>query len=200
MQTGLVPVDRSDMDRYPFDETLTAAQAGAPWACTQLYTDLNRPVAAFVRLRGVPDPDDVASEVFLQVFRGLGSFEGDEAAFRAWVFTIARRRVQDVWRARRHRPRPAPLDTAVDRAGGDAEAEAIQQLGDPRLAAMLEALTPEQREVVLLHVVADLPLRQVAAVTSRSVGAVKALQHRAVRALRRAASEGPVTATPAPAI
>lgn len=56
---------------------------------------------------------------------------------------------------------------------------------DPALVTALAALTPEQREVVVLRFVADLPLEDVARIVKRRVGAVKALQHRALEALAR---------------
>jgi RNA polymerase sigma-70 factor, ECF subfamily len=62
--------------------------------------------------------------------------------------------------------------------------------------AALAALTADQREVVALRFVADLPIDAVAAVTGRSPGAVKALQHRALQALAEELGEGwsPVSA------
>jgi RNA polymerase sigma-70 factor (ECF subfamily) len=50
---------------------------------------------------------------------------------------------------------------------------------------LLADLTPDQRHVLALRVIADLSLEQVAAATGKPVGAVKALQHRALATLRR---------------
>lgn len=176
-----------------FDRTLAAARGGEPWACARIYEDLKHPVLGYVRLRGAAEPDDVTSEVFLCVFRDLDRFEGDEGDFRAWVFTIAHRRVLDAWRMRSRRPRQARLGPEVDVEGGDTQDEALAGLGLGEIAQLLEQLTPEQRDVVLLRVLADLPLEQVAAVMGRSVGAVKALQHRALSALRRVIAEPPAS-------
>lgn len=188
------------MTTLPFERTLAAARAGEAWACARIYEDLKRPVVAYVRLRGAADPDDVTSEVFLSVFRDLDRFAGDEDDFRAWVFTIAHRRVLDTWRKRYRRPVTEPLPAQWEPTGGDAEEDALAALGDREVEAVLARLTPEQRDVVLLHVVADLPLAEVAAVMGRSVGAVKSLQHRALGALRRSLADAPVTDAPPAAI
>lgn len=179
-----------------FDETLSAARAGEAWACARLYEHLKGPAVTYVRLRGTRDPDDVTSEVFLCVFRDLHRFRGDEVAFRAWVFTIAHRRMVDAWRRRARRPGEAPLVTGLEFAGGDSEHEAVAALALGELEGLLGVLTAAQREVVVLHVLADLPLAEVAAVTGRSVSAVKALYHRAAGALRRAVGTRTAT-TPA---
>lgn len=177
----------------PFERSIAAARVGEAWACARIYEDLKQPVTAYVRLRGATDPDDVTSETFLCVFRDLGRFEGDESDFRAWVFTIAHRRVLDSWRKRSRRPVETWLDRSVEVQGGDAEDEAMAALGNADIAKLLDRLTPEQRDVVLLRVVADLSLEDVAVVMGRSASAIKALQHRALNALRRAVEEPPAT-------
>ena len=65
---------------------------------------------------------------------------------------------------------------------GDVEAEALSSLGDGWVAAQLGALTAEQREVVVLRIVAD---EAIAEVLGKRVGAVKALQRRAFRTLAK---------------
>ncbi len=176
-----------------FDRTLASARGGEAWACARIYEDLKQPVLGYARLRGAEDPDDVTSEVFLCVFRDLDRFEGDEDDFRAWVFTIAHRRVLDEWRKRSRRPRWLPLGPEVDVKGGDTQDEALAGLGLGEIERLLGRLTPEQRDVVLLRVLAGLPLEQVAEVMGRSVGAVKALQRRALNALNRLIGEPPVS-------
>jgi RNA polymerase sigma-70 factor (ECF subfamily) len=163
-----------------FDQVLTAAQAGAGWARARLYESLAPAVAGYVRSQGVDDPSDVTSDVFVAVLTGLPSFHGDESQFRSWVFTIAYRRVMDHWRARAKAPVLPASGTAPA-----AEDVALAGLGRERVRALLEELTPDQRHVLALRVIADLSLEQVAEAVGKPVGAVKALQHRALEALRR---------------
>jgi RNA polymerase sigma factor (sigma-70 family) len=175
-----------------FDEVLAAAQAGAAWALTRLYDDLARPVTAFVRLRGAEDPEGVASDTFIGVFESLGRFTGDESGFRAWVFTIARRRVLDDQRRRRRRPQHTDGEVP-EMSGGNVEEDALAAMSYGRVAAMLAHVTDPQREVLLLRFVADLSLEQVAAATDRSVGSVKQLQQRALSRLQKKLQQEAVT-------
>ena len=168
-----------------FDDVLMAAQAGAGWAFTRLYEDLAGVVHGYLRQQGARDPDDVASETFLHVFNGIGTFEGDEEAFRSWEFTIAHRRLVDERRRSSRRPSTTPIgdeehsdeqQDAVDRTVM-AEAEWV------RLERHLAALTSLQRDVVLLRVVAGLTVAETADVVGRSEDAVRQLQRRGLRTL-----------------
>ena len=173
-----------------FEQVLAAAQAGAGWARTRLYEDLAPAVAGYVRSQGVPEVADTTSDVFVSVLSRLGSFRGDERQFRSWVFTIAYRRVADEWRARARPTRPTPVDP-VELAGRSdatapaAEEQAMATVGNERLRRLLAELTPDQRQVLALRVIADLSVDDVAEIVARPPGAVKALQHRAIAALRR---------------
>jgi RNA polymerase sigma-70 factor (ECF subfamily) len=169
----------------PFDDVLAAAQAGAAWAFEVLYRDLAPSVTGYLRLHGAAEPDDLASETFIGVFTGLAGFTGDEGALRAWVFTIAHRRLVDDWRRLSRRPQVAddPADLTQFH-GGDVEDDALAGLGTETVHRMCAELPDDQRSVLLLRILADLTIEQVAQAMGRSVGATKALQRRGLRTLR----------------
>lgn len=202
METGLA-----------FDDVLRAAQAGAAWAFEVLYRDLAPAVTGYLRLHGAVEPDDLASETFVGVFTGLARFEGDEAALRAWVFTIAHRRLMDDWRRRSRRPQladdPEALGEVAEGVGGDVEDDALARVGAENVQRLCAQLPADQRTVLLLRILADLTIEQVAEVMDRSGGAVKALQRRGLRSLRTLVEEegslgrggtGVATAYPYPAV
>jgi RNA polymerase sigma-70 factor (ECF subfamily) len=153
----------------------------------QLYRELAPAVLGYLRSQRVPDPEDVLGEVFLQVARDLRRFRGDDAARRRWVFSIAHNRAMDAHR-KASRSRVTLEDALEDRAGRQLVAHPVSDPVDPRLVDALATLSADQREVVVLRFVADLPLEAVARITGRRVGAVKALQHRALENLRRSVS------------
>lgn len=169
----------------PFDDVLVAAQAGAGWAFEVLYRDLSPAVTGYLRLHGAAEPDDLASETFLGVFTGLAGFRGDEDALRAWVFTIAHRRLVDDWRRRSRRPQVADDDSGLaGHVGGDVEDDVLTRVGAENVHRMCAELPDDQRSVLLLRILADLTVEQVAHVMGRSVASVKALQRRGLRSLR----------------
>ncbi len=168
-----------------FDDVLAAAQAGATWAFEVLYRDLSPAVTGYLRLHGAAEPDDLASETFIGVLTGLSGFRGDEDALRAWVFTIAHRRLVDDWRRRGRRPQVTDDDALLrERRGGDVEDDVLVRAGTEDVHRMCSELPDDQRSVLLLRILADLTIEQVASVMGRSVGATKALQRRGLRTLR----------------
>ncbi|WP_158564086.1 RNA polymerase sigma factor [Jiangella anatolica] len=169
-----------------FDGILAAARAGAPWAFERLYADLAPVVGGYARLQGSQEPEDITSEVFLGVFAGLSSFTGSEQQFRSWIFTIAYRRVTDERRRRSRRPVTMDADLEiVELLGGDAEQDALDLLGERRVHELCAGLSDDQREVILLRVIGDLAVEDVAHIVGKTAGAVKALQRRGLNALRR---------------
>jgi RNA polymerase sigma-70 factor (ECF subfamily) len=167
-----------------------AAQTGAGWALERIYSQLAPVVHGYLRSQGVDDPEGAVNDVFLRAFGAVAGFEGSPAAFRSWVFTIAHHLVVDRRRFASRRPREAPRDAVAAPAAADDPAhEALARVGAARLHALLDRLTPEQRDVLLLRFVADLSLVEVAAAQGRSVGAVQALQHRALASVRRLLEE-----------
>jgi RNA polymerase sigma-70 factor (ECF subfamily) len=170
-----------------FEPLLAAAQAGEGWAFERLFAWLGRPVAAYLRGMGLEDPDGTANDVFLRAFHAIGTFAGPEERFRSWVFTIAHHLVVDERRLVSRRPRRTTLEAAGPDPGlhaADAAEEAMSGLGNERVRLLLAGLAPDQRDVVLLRIVADLSIEDTAAALGKRPGAVKALQHRAMRTLR----------------
>jgi len=170
-----------------FQSTITAARHAAPWAWAAIYRELAPPVTGYLRASGAPDPEDLTAEVFLRVVQGLGGFDGDEAHFRSWVFVIAHHRLVDERRRLTRRAETAlHLESMYGaRRSGDAESEAVDNLVTDEVAAIVGRCVPDQREVLLLRVVAGLTLAETAEVLGKSLGAVKALQRRGVAAIAR---------------
>jgi len=167
-------------------DLVVAAREGQAWALTEIWQRHAPAVNGYLRGRGAAEPDDMTSDVFLAVFERLGGFHGDDDDLRSFVFTVAHHKMVDDLRRRSRRGESAAYDPDADpRAEASAETQAMNAIGDQRVDELLQTLSPDQREVLLMRVVADLTLEQTAAALGKRVGAVKALQHRALASLRR---------------
>lgn len=168
-----------------FVRVIAAAKTGAEWAWAAIYRDLAGPVTAYLAARGASEPDDLASEAFLQATRDIASFEGDESGFRSWLFVIAHRRLVDSWRAAGRRPQSSmTMDDVPEPQGGNTEEEALERLVTSELLSAFQKLTDDQRDVLALRIIGNLSLEETAKVLDRGVGAVKSLQRRALLALQ----------------
>jgi RNA polymerase sigma-70 factor (ECF subfamily) len=176
---------RSDATGDDLAVDVEGARSGSVPAFERIYRELAPAVASYLRWNGVVDVESLTNEVLAQVHRNLGRFTGDAAAFRSWVFTIAHHRMVDDRRATGRRPTIADAAIHESTLVGNAEDEALDVLGAGRLRELLDGLSPDQRDVLLLRVVADLSLEDVAVALGKRRGAIKSLQHRALATLRR---------------
>lgn len=179
-----------------FEAVLVAARDGDEQALTELYRALYPRMHRYAGSVEPSEAEDVASDAWLDVARGLARFEGDERAFRAWAFTIARRRLLDL-RRRRSRGRAVPTDpgTLIE-AGptGDAEEEAFASLGTSWAVTLIaSSLSAEQAEILFLRVIGDLSVDEVARIVGKRPGNVRVIQHRALRRLARVLQREGVT-------
>lgn len=169
-----------------FATRLDAAKSGSEWAWADLYRELAGPVTGYLASRGAADPEDLASETFLQVARNIGGFEGDEGSFRSWVFVIAHRRLLDSRRARGRRPETTMLaESVADATGGDVEEEALDGLVTEELLRAFEQLTDIQGDVLALRILGRLTLEETAQILGKRVGAIKAAQRRGLISLQQ---------------
>lgn len=175
-----------------FETVLAAAQSGAPWACTTLWREYSPSVAGFARGRGAREADDLTSEVFLTVFEQLSTFSGSESEFRSFIFSIAYRRLVDELRQRGRRGESISWVRELDvRGAPSAEDAATERLSENSVLSILDSLPVDQRNVMVLRIVSDLTIEQIAEVLGKKPGAVKALQRRALEALRKKVSTKP---------
>jgi RNA polymerase sigma-70 factor (ECF subfamily) len=167
-----------------FGRMLTGARAGEEWAFTVLFRTWHPLLLRYLLGRAPSVAEDLAAEVWMAVARRLRDFEGGEKEWRAWLFTLAHRRLVDHQRAAgRRRTDPAPPDAFSEQSAPDDPAQETTERFSSQAAVetLVSSLSPEQAEVVLLRVVAGLDSAQVAQIMGRSAGWVRVNQHRALQ-------------------
>jgi len=179
-------------------ELISATLAGDKNAFTQLVRRHERRVEVTVRgvMGDIPPQDvaDAAQDIFILAYRALGSFRGD-SKFSTWLTRIALRYCYRSSRRRRRRSAlfgsfadgsegsAGPLESQVV---GGAAADGIV-LGEERRNAVLRALNalPEEfRAVLVLRVVEEMSVEEVADALDVSTGTVKSRLHRAKEKMR----------------
>ena len=121
------------------------ARSGDEAGFLALWRSLQPRLLRYLRVLGCDDPDDVASETWLQMVRDLHRFHGDDQDFRRRLFAVGRNRAIDAGRARRRRPcRPVAggLDILAD--GQTVEDQVLDGMSARKAIAMLAGLSPGQ--------------------------------------------------------
>lgn len=195
LRAGPMCADTLHVVGEDFAALLGAAQGGSEQAFSVLWRDANPALLRYLRVVAAENAEDVAAETWVQVVRGLPRFTGDEAAWRAWLFTTARRRLLDQARVRKRHP-AEPLDeisaAEVPRTAA-AEQLAMDNIATESAMALLSRLPEHQAEVIFLRVVAGLDTEAVAEMLGRSPGAVRVAAHRGLKKLAALLSGAGVT-------
>ncbi len=160
---------------------------GEAVAFQNLYHRHERRVRSALRnLCGDEGLDDLVQEVFIKVWRNLGSFRGD-AAFSTWIFRIVHNVAMDCRRA--YAVRRSGMQ-AVETAQGN-EASLSSQTSEEQeiVKTLLGALDFEQRRVLVLVDLEGFSLQEVADIIGIPLGTVKSRLHYA-RATARKFLEG----------
>lgn len=171
---------------YEREDDLAAALAALEAiAWRQLFQENYRRVFkyALVRTGNLADADDITSSAFASAVRGIRQFRYQGVPVAAWLLRIAH---NETVRAleRRKRTATATLDhpQAVVSRAPDAIAP-HDELAD--VGEAMGQLKPEHREVLMLRIVEDRSVQDVAQILGKSEAAVKMLQTRALQGLRR---------------
>lgn len=125
--------------------------------------------------------EDAFQEVWFDVYRNISKLR-EPAAFRPWIYRIARDRASRTLRKAGHR------FESIDEVNHDvAETDERQFTEDDarQIHAALDKLSIEHREVLVLRFIEDLSYEEIAEVTGKTVGTVKSRIHYAKRFLRQ---------------
>jgi DNA-directed RNA polymerase specialized sigma subunit, sigma24 homolog len=178
-----------------FPAVLAAAQQGDEGAFTVLWRDGNPALLRYLKVIAPESAEDVTAETWVTVVRGLDRFRGGEDAWRAWLFTTARRRAVDGGRRRSRRPEsPAAEVGEVTGLRWRTRPTRCWRTWLPgRRSPRLRRFRRCRPEVVMLRVVAGLDTEAVAQLVGRSPGAVRVAVHRGLRRLAQMMTEAGVT-------
>lgn len=173
----------------PTDEALMLAWAGGDLRAFEALYGRHRGRLYSFLLRQLRDgalADEMFQDVWQRVIAARAGWQPD-AAFTTWLFRIAHNRLNDHWRAARHRP-AAPID-ADERVAAIADARTPEtQLSEfeqrRQLQLAMEQLPSEQREVLQLRLEQELSLEEIAEITGVGRETVKSRLRYAMDKLR----------------
>lgn len=159
-------------------------------AFAQLYFRYAGQIYRYVWLRvsNQADAEDLTSGVFLNAWRSIGKFSPKhDSSFVAWLFKLARNALIDRYRRERDEVSLDTIETIhLNESFANPDTYLESQLTIVALREALDALTSEQRDVVLLRFVEGLSAREVGDILGKNEGTVRGIQFRAIQSMRRA--------------
>jgi len=135
--------------------------------------------------RNASESEDLTQDVFIQLFRTIGSFRG-ESAFRTWLHRLTVNRVLMHFRKRKVRPE-------LTSANGELPVYIVAGTEDPKrmrivdrilLSEVITKLPEGYRQAIILHDIQGLEHREIAERRGRSIGTSKSQLHKARVMLR----------------
>jgi RNA polymerase sigma factor (sigma-70 family) len=178
----------NDATEPPDDALMLAYAGGDGRAFEQLYARHRGALYRFLmrQLRDSALADELFQEVWQRVIAARTRWQPD-AAFSTWLFRIAHNRLNDHWRAQRHRP-AAPEDAeartarVADPHTPERQLSEFEQRRD--LQRALDALPDDQREVLVLRLEQELTLEEIGRITGVGRETVKSRLRYAMDKLR----------------
>lgn len=152
-----------------------------------LFEDHYRDLLAYAlrRVRSTEDARDVVADVFVVAWRRRATIPDDPTEQRMWLYGVARRTLSNRHRSETRRDRLTARLVALD-AGVVPDPLSDDDLSDLATAfEVLDALNPNDKEILLLSVWEDLTVSQIATVLGISAANVSLRLHRAKTRLRR---------------
>jgi RNA polymerase sigma-70 factor (ECF subfamily) len=131
------------------------------------------------------DAEDLTTQTFVKMLEAIGRFQWRSVPFSAWLFRIAHNLAMDHFRANRRWQPEEEVPESVQGEESSAEEQALVSLGQTSMLALIERLSPEQRQVLTLKFVFRFSNAETAAILGKTEGAVKSLQHRALASLQK---------------
>ena len=157
----------------PNSELIQRIGRGDKKALAELYRALEKPLYRFIlsRLNDPFESADILQDVFIEVWRSAGRFEG-RSKVQTWIFGIAFRKVIDL---HRKRGRVTVTDDIPESIDEDADAETCLTAGQEaeHVRHCLGTLKEEHRSAITLAFYEDMAYREIAEVTGVPEGTVK---------------------------
>lgn len=170
-------------------ELMRIVQAGDLSPASEIYDRYSGRIYNFALrfLKNSEAAEDATQEVFVKMIRHASQFQGD-AKLSTWLFSITANWCRDFLRKADNKSKesddvlvtlPAPAEQSPDR-------NLEQRENEERIQRALKALTPEQREAILLSRYQGLSYAEIAQISGCSEGAVKTRVFRAMETLKKA--------------
>jgi RNA polymerase sigma-70 factor, ECF subfamily len=176
-----------------FDDLLTGLRHRQPWAYTTLVERFATPLhgyAAFLLANDSELAEEVVLRALADAVRNIGRFDEKKSALPTWLYAIVRRQaLQEQRKAHRKKSVPACVQVSLETADTSLEVDTTSGIAghidaQRELTKLRRILSAEEMEVLMLHYIDELEVKEIGHILVRSEPAVHSLLHRAKQKAR----------------
>jgi RNA polymerase sigma-70 factor (ECF subfamily) len=168
-------------------EILKNAIKGESSAFGLLYDKYQPPIYRFIYLKVShrEEAEDLTHQVFLSAWQNIGRFENQGLPISSWLYQIARNRVIDHYRTKKHvlDIEDAPSEAVTQHERLDDQVE--YQMEIEKVKKHLHKLPADYQDILIMRFVEELSNKEIADITGKNAGAIRVLQHRALKQLKK---------------
>lgn len=152
-----------------------------------LYDHYLAPIYRFVALKtdSKEEAEDIVHEVFLSAWKHVNGFNEQGHPFSSWLYQIARNKIIDHYRTKKTHVTIELVDEEHVKVTDGVEQKVDLGFNLEQVKKVLNQLSDDQQDVILMRFVEDLSYQEIAAALDKNEGAIRLIQHRAIHNLRR---------------
>ncbi|MCL5077524.1 MAG: sigma-70 family RNA polymerase sigma factor [Actinobacteria bacterium] len=171
---------------------IESAKQGNDQGIVTLFRSFNPQLLRFLKNQAPNQYEDIASETWLAIAKGIANFNGNPHDFRSWMFSIARRKLVDHYRtagkskiAFENLRTRFSQEQSLNEADSSSEAAISNLSAESAIEELVNQLPPHHAEVLLLRILGELSVEEVAKIVEKSPEAVRVIQYRALNSLSK---------------
>ncbi|PIR89023.1 MAG: hypothetical protein COU07_03995 [Candidatus Harrisonbacteria bacterium CG10_big_fil_rev_8_21_14_0_10_40_38] len=171
------------------------AKSGESKAFEALYNHYITPIYRFIYMRvsQTQEAEDLTHEVFVSAWQSIGTYTDKGFPFSSWLYQIARNKVIDHYRTKKNHTSVDEIEGDFLKSDSNIELDLENILSIEKVKSLIQKLTPDQQDVILMRFMNDQSHKDIAKVMKKSEGAVRLMQHRAINTLKKLSSKKPKT-------
>ncbi len=171
--------EKGHIDAHEVEEYIKDISNNNIEAFESLYKITKSSVYGFALslLKNVEDAEDVMHDVYIKIYANAGEYK-NEGKPMAWILTITRNLAYSKLRSNKHTEN---IDDLVDMLGRNDHVTVENKL---LLNVVFKEVSDEERNILLLHIVAGLKHREIARFMNIHLSTALSKYHRAIKKLR----------------
>jgi len=131
------------------------------------------------------EAEDLCHQVFLNAWQNISGYKHKGFPFSAWLYSIARNRIIDYYRANREIVSIEKIDIAIEDAKNAVHKKIEHKLELEKIRETLKGLSQLEQDIIIMRFIEEMSLKEVAKALQKNELSVRVMQNRAIKKLKK---------------